>query len=75
LSKYLSKSLDEDHALNARRFRSSHGIEVPERRHYIPVRSFEEARDYCERWLVRIGGVVGFFVSCPKRWSGWGCTW
>ena len=75
LSKYLSKSMGDDHVLNSRRFRSSHRIHVPERRYFIPARSFAEAREYCERWLVKVGQQVGFFISCEQTWSGWGCTW
>ena len=75
LSKYLSKGFAEEHVFNGRRFRASHRIAVPERKYYIPARSFEQAKAYCEDWLRRTGKQVGFFVSCAQTWSGWGCSW
>ena len=74
LCKYLGKSLGEEMELNARRFRSSR-IAVPEARHFIPVRTAEAARDYCQSWLKETAGDVGFFVYCPTTASGFGCSW
>ena len=40
----------------------------------VPM-TWQEAKEYCERWLLKVGRQVGFFISCEQTWSGWGCTW
>ena len=74
LSKYLSKSFHSERELNTRRFRSSHRIAVPERKHFIPARSYGEALTQCVNWLAEKGGV-GFVHQMPEKYAAWGCTW
>lgn len=76
LGKYLAKGFaDEQHKLNARRFRSSLGIKVPEQSILLPRSECGNAGDFAVEQLRAQAGEVGYVWVCDKTLAGWACSW
>jgi hypothetical protein len=75
LGKYLAKSFSEPRALNARRFRSSLGIQVPSQCLDIPQECRSDPLGFVLTELARAGGSMGHIWQSADRTAGWACSW
>lgn len=76
LGKYLSKGFEGGiRALNARRFRASLGIAVPETLLTVPEAFRHDAAGYAYQTLYRAAGDVGFMWQSDAIAAGWACSW
>lgn len=76
LSKYLGKGFqDGQHELNARRFRASHGIQVPCTVIQLPDAYRAMPDRYAINTLKQQTGSVGFIWISPDLTAGWACSW
>lgn len=75
LGKYLTKGFSEPQALNARRFRSSLGIQVPEQYLNVPEEDRSDPYGFALRQLARASGSIGYIWQSADRTAGWACSW
>jgi hypothetical protein len=76
LGKYLGKGFSTDtRSLNARRFRSSHGIVVPEVSLMLPYDMRAVVKEYAQDQLTKAAGTVGHVWDNPDLSAGWACSW
>jgi hypothetical protein len=77
LGKYLAKGFDDkdDRRLNARRFRSSLGIEVPFQAIELPEEYKTDVVQFIFRYLQQTAGKVGFVWRNENDRAGWACSW
>lgn len=76
LSKYLAKGFDADaRTLNGRRFRASHGIDIPAQSIPVPTSERANVRGFALDQLVREAGRVGFVWDAEDTRAGWACSW
>lgn len=76
LGKYLAKSFsDGQRELNARRFRSSLGIEVPLEYLTVPESESGNVTSYALNRLMCASGSVGFVWLAEDKTAGWACSW
>jgi hypothetical protein len=75
LGKYLSKGFSEPQTLNARRFRSSIGIEVPVQCLTLPVEERGDPYGFVLGELARVSGSIGYVWRSADRTAGWACSW
>ena len=76
LSKYLGKGFqDGKHELNARRFRASHGIQVPCTIIPLPDTQRDNASGYAVEMLKTHIGSVGYIWTAKDFMAGWACSW
>ncbi|OZB83549.1 MAG: hypothetical protein B7X28_01995 [Halothiobacillus sp. 13-55-253] len=76
LGKYLAKGFgDNDHALNARRFRSSLGIVIPSQTLSVPKESYSDVKGFALSVLRGTAGTNGFSWQSDDGQSGWACSW
>ncbi|MGZ8251903.1 MAG: rolling circle replication-associated protein, partial [Methylophilaceae bacterium] len=76
LCKYLGKGFnDGNHELNARRFRASHGIQVPITIIPLPDNRRHDASGYAVEMLKAKTGSVGYIWLGDSLPAGWACSW
>lgn len=76
LGKYLSKGFKEgNRELNARRFRSSLGIQIPCTIIPLPPEQRGNASGYAVYMLKANVGEVGYVWLAEDRPAGWACSW
>jgi hypothetical protein len=75
LGKYLSKGFSEPQVLNARRFRSSLGIQVPARYLKVPEEDRGDPYGFALSELARASGSIGHIWQSADRTAGWACSW
>jgi hypothetical protein len=76
LGKYLAKGFNEgNRELNARRFRSSRGIEVPAQSLQLPREYYGSVRVFAEGQLFAATGAVGYVWTAEDKPAGWACSW
>lgn len=76
LGKYLAKSFAEGRRdFNARRFRSSLGIEVPIAYLTLPDDARSDAAGYALNQLKLAAGSIGFAWIPDDKPAGWACSW
>jgi hypothetical protein len=75
LGKYLAKGFDEDRELNGRRFRASHGIQVPTAVFSLSQEHRGEVVSYALQLLLKEAGQVGHVWQAEDRTAGWACSW
>ena len=75
LGKYLSKGFSEPQVLNARRFRSSLGIQVPAQYLRVPEEDRADPYVFAVSELARVGGSIGHIWRSADRTAGWACSW
>jgi len=76
LGKYLAKNFSsEQHKLNARRFRSSTGIDVLEQTILLPYAERGNVEGYARDRLQAHAGEVGYVWRSDKAPAGWACSW
>jgi hypothetical protein len=75
LGKYLSKGFSEPQVLNARRFRSSLGIQVPAQYLNVPVECRSDPYGFALSALARASGSIGHVWQSADRTAGWACSW
>jgi hypothetical protein len=75
LSKYLAKGFAEDHELNARRFRASHGIRVPATVLTLPLGHRGKPLVFAVEEVMKAAGRVGFWWEAKDRTAGWVNSW
>jgi hypothetical protein len=76
LGKYLAKGFSGgDHQLNGRRFRASHGIEVPLQYLTVPDEHRGDVAGYALSCLKEVTGTIGYRWIAPDKPAGWACSW
>lgn len=76
LSKYLGKGFkDGNHELNARRFRASHGIQVPCTIVTLPDDQRSQVLTFVTGTLKLHAGSVGHVWQSEDNIAGWACSW
>ncbi len=77
LGKYLAKGFDDkvDRQLNARRFRSSLGIEVPFEHIELAEEYKTDVVQFIFGYLQQTAGNVGFVWRSKDDRAGWACSW
>ena len=75
LGKYISKGFSGGRVLNARRFRSSIGIQVPMESLRLPEEYERDALSFAIMELGRRTNSVGFLWHKEDRSAGWACSW
>lgn len=75
LGKYLAKGFSEDRTLNARRFRSSLGIDVPFKVVTLPHDCRGDVELYAYGLLHEAAGSVGYHWRAEDMMAGWLCSW
>ncbi len=77
LGKYLAKGFDDKDVrrLNARRFRSSLGIDVPFQPVDLPEEYKTDVVQFIFRYLRQTAGKVGFVWRNKDDRAGWACSW
>jgi len=75
LGKYLAKGFAEDHELNARRFRASHGIRVPATVLNLPLEYRGKALTFAIEEVMKAAGRVGFWWEAKDGTAGWVNSW
>jgi hypothetical protein len=75
LSKYLAKTFtDNDHGLNARRYRLSRGIAVPSKSIQLPENERNAVQFAIDTLQTKIGSV-GHVWLAEDLAAGWACSW
>jgi|APLak6261699311_1056244.scaffolds.fasta_scaffold00770_7 hypothetical protein len=75
LSKYLAKTFtDNDHGLNAKRYRVSRGIVVPSKSIHLPEDDRNAAQFAIDTLQTKIGSV-GHVWLAEDLAAGWACSW
>jgi hypothetical protein len=75
LSKYLAKTFTEnDHGLNAKRYRVSRGIDVPSRSIHLPESEANAVQFALDTLKTQIGSVGHVWLADDLA-AGWACSW
>ena len=76
LGKYLAKGFDQaNRALNGRRYRASHGIQVPMISLPVPKELRKEVARIALEELLRSTGSIGHIWQDEQLSAGWACSW
>lgn len=75
LSKYLGKTFNnDDHQLNARRYRVSRGIDVPSRSIQLPANETNAVQFALDTLQNKIGSIGHVWIAGDLA-AGWACSW